>query len=405
MEKALGSPARRRLEQAHQLWHRALNSYPSVDGFCFAVNNLLQTLRTVTFVLQKSLRHRDGFDAWYAERQREMTDDAVMRWAVEARNHVEKEGDLDLRSTARVSVLASWLEAPYEEFDIPPLIPPEAIAMATAPRNIPEKIRREGVFTVERRWVTASLPDRELLEACAHVYGVLNRVVSEAEAKFGHKGIQDQPGNPRRSRLDCMVAGRDARTARLHLQTGEFLALERAEGELTPGQMDAAAERYGPALDAIAKPDNSLQSRVRWYHQRGRVILETDGHHIMVAFVLRNGRPVARIVLSPEDQQDKYLLMEHVADEVVTLDADEVIVSGEIWMARAPNDEPLGLVRPGERADRTEGLTTSGVNRAGQALMLITPFGRVDDKIVLGEIGESSVYQNAMLPIRRAWGG
>jgi hypothetical protein len=159
------SPSERRLEQAHQLWHHALDSYPSVDDFCLGVNNLIQALRTVTFILQKSFKHHDGFDSWYADRQEAMRGDSVMRWSVEARNHIEKQGDLDLRSTARVSVLASWLETPFVEFDIPPLVPPEAIAIAMAPRDIPDKIRREGVFTVERRWVTTSLPDHELRAA------------------------------------------------------------------------------------------------------------------------------------------------------------------------------------------------------------------------------------------------
>jgi hypothetical protein len=400
---AVVSAAGRRQEQAHQLWDRALDSYPSVDDFCLAVNNLLQTLRTVTFVLQKSLKHRDGFDAWYADRQREMNGDAVMRWAVEARNHIEKEGDLDLRSTARVSVIASWLEAPYDEFDIPPLIPPEAIAIALAPRDIPDKIRREGVFTVERRWVTVSLPDHELLEACAHVYDVLRAVVSDAEATFGETEARVRPSGPQRKRLDCMVAGRDARTARLHLQTGEFLVCARAEMAPDLDDKQRAAQHYGPALDAIQKPSNSLESRVRWYHQIGRVILATDGQCTTVAFLYREGRLVTRIVLSPEDQQDKYLLMEHVAEEVVTLGADEVIVSAEVWMARARKGEPLGLVRAGDREDRTEGFTTNGVSRAGQVLILITPSSTAGGKTLLGDISEHNTYPNFMLPIRRAW--
>jgi hypothetical protein len=397
------SAAGRRLEQAHRLWHRALESYPSVDDFCLAVNNLLQTLRTVTFVLQKSFKHRAGFDAWYADWQRQMNGDGVMRWAVEARNHIEKEGDLDLRSTARVSILASWLDAPYEEFDIPPLIPPQAIAIAMAPRNIPDKIRREGVFTVERRWVTASLADHELLEACAHVYDVLKSVVSDAEETFGDAAVRAQPSRPQHERLVCMVAGRDARTARLHLQTGDLLVHTRARLPLDPDDKERAAQHYGPALDTIPKPGNSLESRVRWYHQIGRVILETDGHCTMVAFVYREGRLVARTVLEPEDQQDKYLLMEHLANEVVRLGADEVILSAEVWMAKEREGEPRGLVRAGDRDDRIEGFTTNGVNRAGQAIMLITPFSKAGAKTVLGDINENRTYPNLMLPIRRAW--
>ena len=186
-----------------------------------------------------------------------MSDDPLMKWAVEARNHIEKEGDLDLQSTARVSIVASWLVAPYADFEIPPLIPPEAIAAALLPLDIPDRIRRDGVFTVERRWVTASLPERELLEACAHVYQVLEVVVSEAESTF-EDGIREHPpGDNRPRRLDCMVAGRDARTARLHLQTGEFLAHERLEQDPpTPEEIAKAAARYGPAFAAIRKPED-----------------------------------------------------------------------------------------------------------------------------------------------------
>jgi len=302
-----------------------------------------------------------------------------------------------------VSVVASWLMAPFEEFDIPPLIPPQAIAVALAPRDIPDKIRREGVFTVERRWVTVSLPDHELLEACAHVYDVLKVIVLDAEATFGDTDAPVRHGASHYERLECMVAGKDARTARLHLQTGDFLVHTRAELPVNPDDKERAAQHYGPALDANPKPGNSLESRVRWYHQIGRVILATDGHCTMVGFVYREGRLVARTVLEPEDQQDKYLLMEHLADEVVRLGADEVIVSAEVWTARAREGEPLGLVRAGDREDRTEGFATNGVNRAGQAIILITPFSKAGPKTVLGDTNEDRTYPNLMLPIRRAW--
>jgi hypothetical protein len=407
MAKASESPARHRLEQAHDLWHGALDSYPRVDDFCLAVNSLLQTLRTVTWVLQKSLKDHDGFGAWYADRQREMSADPVLRWAVAARNHIEKEGDLDIQSTARVSIVASWLAAPYDDFEIPPLIPPEAIAAALVPRNIPERIRRDGMFTVERRWVAASLPDHELLEACAHVYDVLNAVVSEADARFRSGNPDDRSDNLRTRRLDCMVAGRDVRTARLHLQTGQFLTYERVEGERpTPAEMERVAARYGSAFAGMGKPGDSLESRVRWQHQVGRALLKTDGGHIMVAFLFRGGQLLATIKLEPDDQQDKYVLMEHLAEDVVTSDADEVNVSSEIWMADAPQDEALAWVRPADRSDRTEGLVTYGVNREGETFAVVTPFDRVDGKIVLGEIEEmDGFYPNALLPIRRAWSG
>lgn len=403
MEKT-GGPARRRLEQTHELWHRALDAYPRVDDFCLAVNNLLQTLRTVTFVLQKSLRHVEGFDAWYADRQREMGDDDLMKWAVAARNHIEKEGDLDLQSTARVSITTTWLAAPYDDFEIPPLIPPEAIAEALLPRNIPGRIQRDGVFSVERRWVTASLPSHELLEACAHVYQVLAEVVWAAEAKFGiHDGNASPDTEPPR-RLDCMVAGRDARTARLNLQTGEFMAHERIEpAPPTEEAMGRVEARYGDSIRRLGRPGDSMEERIRWYHGLGRTMLEADGYHIMVMFVFRGGRPIASIRLQPEDQQDKYVLMEHVADDLLTYEADEVIVSGEVWMAPMDTDVERAWVRPADRKDRIEGFVTYGANQKGSSLTLTTEFDRVDGKIVMQDIQESGVYPNALLPIRRAW--
>jgi len=170
--------------------------------------------------------------------------------------------------------------------------------------------------------------------------------------------------------------------------------------------MERVAARYGPAFAAIERPGNSLESHVRWQHQLGRAMLEIDGGHMMVVFLRRGGRHVATIKLEPDDQQDKYVLMEHVAEEVVTTDADEATVSSEIWMAEAPQDEALAWVRPSDRSDRSEGLVTYGANREGETFTLVTPFDRVDGKVVLGETEETDdIYPNALLPILRAWGG
>jgi hypothetical protein len=128
-------PPRRRLDQAHKLWHQALANYPDVDDFCLEVNALLQALRSTTWVLQKTLAHVNGFEQWYAAQQALMAADPVMRWAVEARTHIEKQGDLEMKTTARVSVVASWLPAPYDELEVPPLVAPGQIAEQLAVRD------------------------------------------------------------------------------------------------------------------------------------------------------------------------------------------------------------------------------------------------------------------------------
>jgi hypothetical protein len=203
--------------------HRAVDMYPDADEFCIGINILIQALRSVTWVMQKDLTHRDGFVAWCATWQDRMRQDAVPGWPVEARNRIEKEGDLDLRSTARVTLIASWLLAPYDEFDVPPLLPPHAIATVLAERDIPNELRETGVLKVERRWVIATLPDRELLDACGHVYSFLDARLGEAEENYWPGGA---PSPAERARdVEGLVAGRDFRTALLHLGSGELVSV------------------------------------------------------------------------------------------------------------------------------------------------------------------------------------
>jgi hypothetical protein len=46
------------------------------------------------------MRHDEEFEEWYGAWQEKMRADERMRWLVEARNTVEKQGDLDLHSIA-----------------------------------------------------------------------------------------------------------------------------------------------------------------------------------------------------------------------------------------------------------------------------------------------------------------
>ncbi len=56
------------------------------------LDGLLIELRAATFTLQKLLKDRPGFDAWYEQKREEMKKDANLNWLVSARNIAEKEG-------------------------------------------------------------------------------------------------------------------------------------------------------------------------------------------------------------------------------------------------------------------------------------------------------------------------
>jgi hypothetical protein len=107
-----------RLADVHRLWHQAEAAYFEPDGFRLAVQNAIQTLRTVTFILQRHKAIIPNFTQWYGniekkqhgEWQERLHADPLMSWMVEARNRIEKRGDLEAHSLVRAEIIASYLD-------------------------------------------------------------------------------------------------------------------------------------------------------------------------------------------------------------------------------------------------------------------------------------------------------
>ncbi len=180
------NPAFVRLNDAHRLWHQAEDQYFDPDGFRVALNACIQTLRSVTFVLQKNKGSITGFEQWYSGWQERLGKDNVLKWSVEARNQIVKEGDLELHSILRVSIVASYYDAPYQEFSESPILRTGDILnnIKLNPEQIPADILKHGFFRLERRWVADSLPAHELLDALAHCYSMLSLLLYDVWKVF-----------------------------------------------------------------------------------------------------------------------------------------------------------------------------------------------------------------------------
>lgn len=360
-------------------------------------------MRSATFVLQKDLGHQPGFAEWYSRQQEEMRRDPVLRWLVEARNQIEKQGDLDLRSTARVSVIAGWLPGPAKEMDVPPLWSPAMIAASLATIDLPKDVRDEGVLRVERRWVTGALPDWEILDACAYVWAVLNGVINGAERAFA--GVEGEPVVGFQ-RLPCMLAGADARSATYHLAGESFVEAEMVPLAPTDEELREAGDRYGSGIRAAGQRENSLEGRVRWFHHVGRGMIEADGDHASIAFLFRDGKQVQMLRLDPEDQQAKYLLIDKLAQAVIGVGADEVVFAFEAWFASHVVDvsDPRHRLRAGERTDRGEAFSTTGINREGSVFSLHSTIERDGDRITLRDAEAVADFPIMLRPVFLAWG-
>jgi hypothetical protein len=159
-----------RLADAHRLWHQAEAAYFDPDGFRLAVQNAIQTLRSLTFIVQNHKPVILDFVNWYGDYvdekrgkrgkwQERLHADPLMRWMVEARNKIEKRGDLESHSIVRAEIIASYYDD-GPRIDVPAHLFEDAEALL---RGIPDNllgqhIRRNGVLRIQRRWVENTLP-------------------------------------------------------------------------------------------------------------------------------------------------------------------------------------------------------------------------------------------------------
>lgn len=336
------SDTHQRLHQTHLLWHQAEREYPNPDGFCVNLNAAISALRSVTFVLQKQGKEIPGFAGWYDAWRGRLGADELMVWIKEARNKIEKEGDLKTHSVARVSLLAGWHEPyPFFESTVDPLTTASGVLEGLRSLRVPAHVLKEGVVLMERRWVVKDLPKRELLDVLAHCYGVLAQLVIDAHHQCGvvMRTFRADSHNPRPVRtehlagkLPCMVGTGDTRMAVFHLGIGKFISVAHEELAIDPSEAEEAGKRYGgEAGDLGLRPgEDVVDASGRWFEQAKRV-LSRDGFHGPMMFLVMPDGELEPHQLADGDRQALYLSMRRMATHVERYGAVGAIHIAEFW--------------------------------------------------------------------------
>ncbi|WP_434654019.1 hypothetical protein [Chromobacterium violaceum] len=103
------------MSDLRQLITQAENTYFEPELFRLNINNAIQTARTVTFLIQKDKDSIPSFDIWYEQNVlKDIQDDRIMTWLKDARNSIEKEGDLDVNSYWQACHLYSYTQKGLE---------------------------------------------------------------------------------------------------------------------------------------------------------------------------------------------------------------------------------------------------------------------------------------------------
>ncbi len=401
----------RRLDDVHRHWHSAERVYFEPESFRVAIQTAIQTLRTVTFILQSNKAQIPDFDVWYASWQEKLKAIPLMRWMVDARNKIEKQGDLEMYSHVRAELVASYLnDGPVIQVPANLFEGPDVLLRSLPKSDLGDHFWKHGTLRVQRRWVENSLPDHELLDAVATAYGVIAEIVADAHVRIGlapptttNVETGEEYGSGRAGRLPCMVGHGEARTLNISLSDGRAFDLSREEVTVDVERGKEAATRYGVNPDDVFGRREDQESILRSLFDTARRMTETDGHHVTMLVLLRGTTVVRLAQVEFPDHGSKYIVMRDVAHEVARKGADGVILIGEGWLAAADPTKPY--MRAVDAPDKKEMLAATLVRTTGEPIQLSAMFDRQGDSVKLGETVEIRDGEHFIFaPVYEVWG-
>ncbi|WP_162959007.1 hypothetical protein [Micromonospora tulbaghiae] len=361
----------------------------------------------MSFLVQKQKEDLVGYSEWYPAWQSSAKADEIMRWAVEARNRVVKQADLDIHSRAIVRLSRDWLDSMEDDLDLPPHLNTHQIVSALL-STAPEGVQR-GVMTIERRWVDLELPRWELLDATAHAYSGLVDLIEAAHRAADVQGCNVPDRNPPcvtssfRRMPPCMIQVNDNR--RLHVNLAEMTQMREKLHVVQRGDVpfEVVEKRYGDFTisgDAIKRVPQAVAMAKR--------ILSVDKELLTSAWLLRGEQVIDGLSMVFSDQDSKLVQMHQLADRVDRARADGLVFLTETWLgAPLEGDASAGsnAVPPSKQPNRREALWVTGATQDGRLRESLTVFFRgIDGRIFFGPtqyLRGGSV--NALRPVFERW--
>jgi hypothetical protein len=398
-----------RLFQMRQLWQDAANNYFEPSRFALSLQNCITTSRTVTFILQSNKAAFDNFDAWYETWRNRWNADPIMRWARDARNSIEKVGDLKTHSQVRAEIIASYDEGPKTEW-----MPQALIASPIAIwQSVPAKFRipqvvEHGTLLIERRWVDSGLSDTEVLEALAHVYAEFCLAINDLLKNHRMKA----PPQLDRSRPDAMGELAMDRAIYLSMKDGSPQGMRYFKRPLEPPTEKSkkiVAKRYGKAGSnwSRLKSAKNLREVAEAFFTNARVVMARDGMHHSFTFLFKGIEVVQMIRTDHPTRASRYVLMRDLARFARIVDADGVMMIAEVWTAQRENIPSSGYAV--EATDRGEALSLVAATRNGKSfgfqaeIVRKKPGSRKVKSIGPTEVEEGG-FPFMFLPFFQLWG-
>lgn len=309
------------------------------------INQFLQTSRTVTFIIQKHKSEIQDFDHWYATNiEIPWRADSLMSWAKDSRNKIEKQGDLDLHSTLRTTLLFSYLQE--QDFTIE--CGREELVNANvkrlirlAQKKIPTGVADAAAVKIERRWVATSLPETELLRALSYVY---EQAYKSCARLADHLGGSIDSSIP--SPTGFAQIREEARQVRYVKLRGLTTIGIETEDLMVTDDFVPPEKFISIILDAKDREElpKSLAEAVQYYGKLAKVSFEHYATHVPIAFVFdSNWRLIDMLSTRFSDTTDKYIFWRTVADRIDAKEAYAIVWIAESWLRKASSGGSMAI--------------------------------------------------------------
>lgn len=405
----------KRLNDCLILWENAKSNYFEPDSFILNLNNLIQTLRSVTFILQKNKDSLQAFKSWYEKWQLIMKQNSILSWLKKARNYIEKEGDLKTLSKVRLSIVNSYYEPPIFETEIPPFIRTEEflrIILDTKPKKINIE---KGFLRAERLWIDSKLESRELIEATAYVYIFLLNLIIDAHHKLiDSKTVSKCPWYNKNIRSMhttlTMIDQNWDRTIWIDLSTKEIIQPAFKIIKRNNKILEKAKKRYGNLENFKKELSNkkNLKSEAEILFKQAKLMLLKDGTHVPIVFLgYQDGnRRLIPIPYFVGDREEKYMFFRCIASIVKKTLATSIIAINEVWVSTLKDKPPY--IFPSDDPNRKEALSLVAANSNGERYSLTVFFSKdKDGNIVLGrEFSTGNIKDGTfffLIPVLAVW--
>jgi hypothetical protein len=395
------------------LWISCAKNYYDPESFRLNLNNCIQTLRTITWILQKSKSDIPGFNEWYKKWQSQMRSDQILKWSHDSRNRIVKEGDLILFSKAKIAIVTSWFEPSSIEIEIPPFTKTSDFVRVISEIISIKPSYLDAMLRVERKWVDSELPKTELLEALAYTFRFLTKILLDAHEsllkdKYAEKCSWYHVYNSQKKQIHGSMNSFDwYRTSWFDLKNNEFIDIQESVINKKLLSQKKAKERYSNCLSSIRKfkDAKNLNEEAKIFFEMAKGVLKRDGHHSPIAIIGYPNGSKKIYSLAFKDKSDKILVIHKLANTLKSTGAITFILIGESWLYPAST---VKYTKKGfECPDKKEALSVSALNAKGDEFHYNVIFEKLDNKIVIKEESQDkfgNYNEFLLLPIKKAWG-